>query len=75
MIFFSGDALQEAVEWNLRPGVGGGRTSWPASQDLANYRLIKSVTASRTPINTPPLPMEFNTPHSSCSSRLVKVLI
>jgi hypothetical protein len=53
MIFFSGDALQEAVEWNLRPGVGGGRTSWPASQDLANYRLIKSVTASRTPINTP----------------------
>jgi hypothetical protein len=22
--FFGGDALQEAVEWNLRPGVSGG---------------------------------------------------
>jgi hypothetical protein len=23
--FLGGDALQEAVEWNPRPGVGGGR--------------------------------------------------
>jgi hypothetical protein len=23
--FLGGDALQEVVEWNLRPGVGGGR--------------------------------------------------
>jgi hypothetical protein len=24
--FLGGDAIPEAVEWNLRPGVGGGRT-------------------------------------------------
>jgi hypothetical protein len=43
---FSGDALQEAVEWNLRPGVGGGHDPWPADhvartagQHMANYRL------------------------------------
>jgi hypothetical protein len=44
----------------------------PTGQHLANYRLIKSVTAPETPINTP-LPMEFNTPHYTCSSPLVKV--
>jgi hypothetical protein len=26
MSFLSGDTLQEAVEWNLRPEVGGGHT-------------------------------------------------
>jgi hypothetical protein len=36
--------------------------------------LIKSVIALGTPINTP-LPMEFRTPHSTCSSPLVKVLV
>jgi hypothetical protein len=44
---------------------------WPAN----TYRitdLIKSVTAPGTPISTP-LPMEFNTPHYTCSSPLVKV--
>jgi hypothetical protein len=30
MSFLSDDALQDAVEWNLRPGVGGGYASWPA---------------------------------------------
>jgi hypothetical protein len=46
MSFIAGDALQEAVEWNLSPRVGGGLTPWPAdnvarpaSQHLANYRL------------------------------------
>jgi hypothetical protein len=44
--FLGGDALQEAVEWNSRPGVGGGRSWWPAGhvarpagQHLVNYRL------------------------------------
>jgi hypothetical protein len=44
MIFLGGDALQEAVEWNLSLGVGGGRAPWPSGnvarpvgQDLVNY--------------------------------------
>jgi hypothetical protein len=36
--------------------------------------LIKLITAPGTPINTS-LPMEFNTPHYTCSSPLVKVSI
>jgi hypothetical protein len=46
MSFLSGDALQEAVEWNPRPVVSGGRAPWlavhmarPTGQHLANYRL------------------------------------
>jgi hypothetical protein len=46
MSFLGGDALQEAVEKNLRPRVYGGRTPWPAGhvarpagQHLASYRL------------------------------------
>jgi hypothetical protein len=42
--FLGGDTLQEAVEWNPRHVVSGGRTSWPvdhearpASQHLVNY--------------------------------------
>jgi hypothetical protein len=42
--FLGGDALQEAVEWNTRPGVHGGRAPWPADhvarlagQHLASY--------------------------------------
>jgi hypothetical protein len=44
MSFLGGDALQEAVEWNPRPEVSGGRASWPAGhmarsvgQHLVNY--------------------------------------
>jgi hypothetical protein len=65
--FLGGDALQEVVEWNPMPGVDGGRANtWRVTN------LIKSVTAPETPINTPLL-MEFNTPHYTCSSPLVKV--
>jgi hypothetical protein len=46
MSFLGGDALQEVVEWNPRPGVSGGCATWlaghvasPASQHLANYQL------------------------------------
>jgi hypothetical protein len=42
--FLGSDTLQEAVEWNQRPGVGGGHASWlvghvarPAGQHLVNY--------------------------------------
>jgi hypothetical protein len=44
MSFLGGDALQETVEQNPKPGVGGGRAPWSAShvarlvgQHLANY--------------------------------------
>jgi hypothetical protein len=44
--FLGGDALQEATEWNSRPGVGGGHAPWladhvasPVGQQLASYRL------------------------------------
>jgi hypothetical protein len=37
--FLGDDALQEAVEWNLRPGVSGDRALWPASQQLVNYQF------------------------------------
>jgi hypothetical protein len=47
---------------------GGPANTWQITN------LIKSVTALRTPINTP-LPMKFNTPHYTCSSPLVKVLV
>jgi hypothetical protein len=39
MSFLGGDALQEAVEWNPRPGVSGGRFPGLAGQHLASYRL------------------------------------
>jgi hypothetical protein len=45
MSFLGSDTIQEVVEWNLRPGVGGGRAPWPADhvarpagQHLANYQ-------------------------------------
>jgi hypothetical protein len=37
MSFLGGDTLQEVVEWNLRPGVSGGRALWLADQHLVNY--------------------------------------
>jgi hypothetical protein len=44
MSFLGSDAIQEAGEWNLRLGVGGGHGPWPvghvarpASQHLVNY--------------------------------------
>jgi hypothetical protein len=77
--FLGGDALQEAVEWNPRPGVGGGRAWWPAGhvarligQHLANYRLNQVGNCSWDSYKYP-LPLEFNTPHYTCSSPLVKV--
>jgi hypothetical protein len=46
MSFLGGNALQEAVEWNPRPGVGGGHAPQPAGhmarlagQHLASYLL------------------------------------
>jgi hypothetical protein len=37
MSFLCDDALQEAVDWNQRPGVGGGHALWLAGQHLVNY--------------------------------------
>jgi hypothetical protein len=58
--FLGGDAFHEAVEWNLRPGVGAGHTPWPvghvarpAGQHLANYRLNQVGNSPGTPTNTP----------------------
>jgi hypothetical protein len=51
--FLGGDALQEAVEGNPRPGVGGGHTPWPVGhvarpvgQHLASYRLTQVYNCS-----------------------------
>jgi hypothetical protein len=73
-----GHALQEAIikkpKLEVRPGgrpamwLGRPAITWCVTD------LIKSVTPPWTPINTP-LPVEFNTPHSTCSSPLVKFLV
>jgi hypothetical protein len=58
MSFLGGDALQKAVEWNLRPEVGGGCALWPAGQHLASYRLNQVGNCSWDSYKYP-LPMEF----------------
>jgi hypothetical protein len=79
MSFLGGDTLQEVVEWNLRPRVGGGRAPWlashvarPASQHLVNYRLNQVDNCSWDSYKYPPAD-GIHTPHSTCSSPLVKV--
>jgi hypothetical protein len=74
MSFLGGDALQEVVEWNPRPGVGGGRAPWPAGQHLASYQLNQVGNFSWDSYKYPPS-MEFNTPHSTYNSTLVNVLV
>jgi hypothetical protein len=61
MSFHGGDALQEAVEGNLRPGVGGSRAPWvvghvarPAGQHLASYRLNQVSNCSGDSYKYPP---------------------
>jgi hypothetical protein len=71
-----GHALQEAVTRNpkLEVGLGSRPTMWlgqPANTWCVTD-LIKSVTPLWTPINIT-VPMEFKTPHSTCSFPLVKV--
>jgi hypothetical protein len=51
--FLGGDALQEVVEWNLRPRVSGGHAPWLAGKHLEVTDLIKLLIVPRTPINTP----------------------
>jgi hypothetical protein len=81
-----GDTLQEAVIGNLKPRVGGGRIPWPvdhvarpaghvarpAGHHLVSYRLNQVDNPSLDPYKYP-LPVEINTPHSTCSSQLIKV--
>jgi hypothetical protein len=59
--FLGGDALQEAVEWSPRPGVGGGRTPWltghvarPAVQHLASCQLNQVSNCSWDSYKYPP---------------------
>jgi hypothetical protein len=66
--FLGGDALQEAVEWNPRPGVGGGCAAWPAGhvarsadQHLANYRLNQVGNCSWDSYKYPPADRIQNT--------------
>jgi hypothetical protein len=61
MSFLGGDALQEVVERNLRPRVGGGhapgpagRMAMPASQHLASYRLNQVTNCSWDSYKYPP---------------------
>jgi hypothetical protein len=69
-----GDALQEEVEWNQRHGVDGGRAPWPASQHLVNYRLNQVDNCSCDSYKYPPAD-GIQTPQSTCSSPLVKVMV
>jgi hypothetical protein len=62
MSFLGCDALQEVVERNLRPGVGGGHAPWPAdhvarpaSQHLVNYRLNPVGNCSWDSYKYPPV--------------------
>jgi hypothetical protein len=81
MSFLGGDALQEVVEWSPRLGVDGCHAPWlahhvsrPAGQHLVNYRL-NQVSNCSWDSNKYGQPMGFKTPHSTCSSSLVKVLV
>jgi hypothetical protein len=76
-----GESIQEAVTGNPKPKVGGGQTPWPpghvarpAGHHLVSYRLNQISYPSLEPSQYP-LPVEINTPHSTYSSSLVKVLV
>jgi hypothetical protein len=76
-----GDTLQEAVIGDPKPKVRGGQTPWLpghvprlASHNLESYQLNQVGNPSLEPYKCP-LPVEINTPHSTCSSPLVKVLV
>jgi hypothetical protein len=79
MSFHGGDALHEAVGWNSRPRVGGGHATWstdhvarPSCQHLANYQLNQVGNCSWDSYKCTPTD-GIHTPHSTCSSPLVKV--
>jgi hypothetical protein len=78
MGWLHGHALQEAIikKPKLEVGPDGSSAMWLGRPAITwcVTDLIKSVTPPWTPINTP-LPVEFNTPHSTCSSPLVKFLL
>jgi hypothetical protein len=81
MSFLGGDTLQEAMEWNPRPGVIGGPAPWPArhvaqpaGHRLVNYRLNRVGNCSWDTYKYTPTD-EIHTPHSTCSYPVVKVLV
>jgi hypothetical protein len=76
-----GHVLLEAVTRNPKLEVSGSWTRWsadhvarPTGQHLACYRLNQVGNSSLDPYKYP-IPMEFKTPHSTCSSPLIKVLV
>jgi hypothetical protein len=61
MSFLGHDALQEVVEWTLRPRVGGGHAPWPdghvarpVGEHLASYRLNQVSNCSWDSYKYPP---------------------
>jgi hypothetical protein len=61
MSFLGGDALQEVVEWNPRPGVGDDYAPWsadhvarPTGQHLATYQLNQVGNSSWDSYKYPP---------------------
>jgi hypothetical protein len=73
------DTLQEVVEGNPEPKVGGGRTSSlvghvarPTGHHLVCYQLNQVGNPSLDPYKYP-LPVEIKATHTTCSSPLVKV--
>jgi hypothetical protein len=72
--FLGGDVLQEAVEWNSRLGVGGGHDPWPVDQRSVNHRCNQVGNCSWDSYKYPHAD-GIHTPHSTCSSPLVKVSV
>jgi hypothetical protein len=73
-----GDTLQEVVLGNPKPEVSGGWTPWlpghvarSVGHHLASCQLSPIGNPSLDPYKYP-LPVEINTPQSTCSSPLVK---
>jgi hypothetical protein len=58
MSFLGGDALNETVEGNPRPGIGGGHAPWPAGQHQACY-ILNQVGNCSWDYYKYPLLMEF----------------
>jgi hypothetical protein len=58
MGWLHGDTLQDVVEGNPKPKVGGGQSPWPAGHHLACYRLNQVGNPSLDPFKYP-LPVEI----------------
>jgi hypothetical protein len=76
-----GYALKSVYKSIPYPKVGGDQEEWPASHvdghPAVHHLQTDSINSVEAPIDLyiRILMVEFNTPHSTCSSPLVKVLV